>query len=199
MRQLKAVTQPESTTGLDGCQEALMCSRQVNSAQANTLHWVLLHYIRIQSHTCVHTYKHEAWKQHKETRGSGREQGRETMGGEFVGEGNEEKSVRRGGEGGKKKREKKKSLSSFRPSRPPVAFQPVSFTGLGKWSTAASLTYIVCIMLLLELPGHGEGCWTLICIKLHSPIPPSLSLSFTTSWALPFSTAKPVLWYTGAK
>lgn len=73
---------------------------------------------------------------------------------EFVGEGNEEKSVRRGGEGEKKK----KSLSSFRPSRPPVAFQPVSFTGLGKWSTAASLTYIVCIMLLLELPGHGEGC-----------------------------------------
>lgn len=53
---------------------------------------------------------------------------------------------------------RKKSLSSFRPSRPPVAFQPVSFTALGKWSTAASLTYIVCIMLLLELPGHGEGC-----------------------------------------
>lgn len=72
-----------------------------------------------------------------------------------MGEGNEEKSVRRGGE---EKKKKKKSLSSFRPSRPPVAFQPVSFTGLGKWSTAASLTYIVCIMLLLELPGHGEGC-----------------------------------------
>lgn len=67
---------------------------------------------------------------------------------EAVGEGDEEKSG-----GGKKK-----SLSSFRPSRPPVAFQPVSFTGLGKWSTAASLTYIVCIMLLLELPGRGEGC-----------------------------------------
>lgn len=55
-------------------------------------------------------------------------------------------------------REGEKSLSSFRPSRPPVAFQPVSFTGLGKRSTAASLTYIVCIMLLLELPGRGEGC-----------------------------------------
>lgn len=37
-------------------------------------------------------------------------------------------------------------------------FQLASFTGLGKWSTAASLTYIVCIMLLLELPGHREGC-----------------------------------------
>lgn len=65
------------------------------------------------------------------------------------------------GRGMKKRRageEKKKNLSSFRPSRPPVAFQPVSFTGLGKWSTAASLTYIVCIMLLLELLGRGEGC-----------------------------------------
>lgn len=67
---------------------------------------------------------------------------------EVVGEGDEEKKSGGG----------KKSLSSFRPSRPPVAFQPVSFTGLGKWSTAASLTYIVCIMLLLELPGRGEGC-----------------------------------------
>lgn len=67
---------------------------------------------------------------------------------EMVGEGDEEKKG--GGE--------KKSLSSFRPSRPPVVFQPVRFTGLGKWSTAASLTYIVCIMLLLELPGRGEGC-----------------------------------------
>lgn len=69
---------------------------------------------------------------------------------EEVGEGDEEKKSG----GGKRK----KSLSSFRPSRPPVAFQPVSFTGLGKWSTAASLTYIVCIMPLLELPGRGEGC-----------------------------------------
>lgn len=68
---------------------------------------------------------------------------------EEVGEGDEEKKSGGG---------RKKSLSSFRPSRPPVAFQPVSFTGLGKWSTAASLTYIVCIMLLLELPGRGEGC-----------------------------------------
>lgn len=72
---------------------------------------------------------------------------------------------KRTGRGGEKR------LSSFRPSRPPVAFQPVSFTGLGKWSTAASLTYIVCIMLLLELPGRGEGRWTLICIKLHSSLP----------------------------
>lgn len=66
---------------------------------------------------------------------------------------------RRWGRGWRKEEqgEGKKSLSSFRPSRPPVAFQPVSFTGLGKWSTAASLTYIVCIMLLLELPGRRES------------------------------------------
>lgn len=61
---------------------------------------------------------------------------------------------------------RKKASHPWSPNRPPVVFQPVSFTGLGKWSTAASLTYIVCIMPLLKLPGRGEGCWTLIWREL---------------------------------
>ena len=73
--------------------------------------------------------------------------------GETVGGGERERETERD----KEREREKKSLSSFRPSRPPVAFQPVSFAGLGKWSTAASLTYIVCIMPLLELPSHGES------------------------------------------
>lgn len=166
----------EMTTGLDGCQEALVYSPWVDRTQnghrsnMSTHHRVVLHYIRIQTQT----YIQKTWKQHKETRGtrsdSKKEESREDR---DSGGGYEEK---KGGGG-------KKSLSSFRPSRLPVVFQTVSFTGLGKWSTAASLTYIVCIMLLLELPGRGEGCWTVICIELLSSLsqPAELSLSLLLS------------------
>lgn len=63
-----------------------------------------------------------------------------------------------GGESKRKKEKKEKASHPSSPNRPPVVFQPVSFTGLGKWSTAASLTYIVCIMPLLKHPGRREGC-----------------------------------------
>lgn len=148
----------DSCRGGEGHEYTACKSSQAKAASPSTHERVVLRYVRIQAHTNIRvgglekngTKRWEEEGESREKRGDG--------GGGWRKEkwGREEK--------------KKKRLSSFRPSRPPVAFQPVSSTGLGKWSTAASLTYIVCIMLLLELSGRGEGWWTLICIELLSPL-----------------------------
>lgn len=168
----------EMTTGLDGCQEALMQRPWVNTVRTSQGKVPTHQHIR-ESDAALHknpiTQKHTYRRHENSTK---RQEGAVVWA-----------SKRWWGRGMKKeergREKKKKKLSSFRPSRPPVAFQPVSFTGLGKWSTAASLTYIVCIMLLLELPGRGEGCWTLICIELLSSLsqPAELSLSLLLSTA----------------
>lgn len=172
----------EVTTGLDSSQEALMHSPQVNTVWAGQDTVPVHHHIRksgatLHKNLIIYKYTGRMKTAQRDKREQEWEQGRG-----MVGEGDEEKKCGGG-------REKKKTLSSFRPSRPPVAFQPVSFTGPGKRSTAASLTYIVCIMPLLELPGRGEGCWTLICIESLSSLSLPAELSCTACLALP-----PIYW-----